>query len=250
VKQDSTVLEITIDMVVQLVLSHLTRWLQNVTFVKVEDHPIVEHFVYWKILQDAKERGSDGYLHLDKTAPYWYQAVHFSNKVTLVQYTIANTAGFKEGVSVEVYVSTKTGKPTKENHEYSAIGFNVTFAIPRPDNYNAVIVYMNVVPVDQDKKVVQPKLFDWFSREYEIEHHFITIKDTKDELALWDINEYIFTLDVPEQSRVNFTLTLDVTKPNPEFPLSYNLYYSDLKYIDYPNSYNANIRVVRNQLHL
>ncbi|KAL9653059.1 hypothetical protein ABK040_006279 [Willaertia magna] len=85
------------------------------------------------------------------------------------------------------------------------------------------------------------KPFYWFRRSYIFSTNTFTIENTGDDLAKFQTNEVVFVYNaVPEHSRVNFTITVD-SKTNQG--TIYELCYSNLKNIDFPNRNNANVVV-------
>ncbi|KAL9650568.1 hypothetical protein ABK040_004784 [Willaertia magna] len=172
--------------------------------------------------------------------PFWFATLLVEESSKILQYTFADE-DVKRSTPVVVYASTITGKPSKDNYMYMAMGQNATLSIPVPNDGQPVIMYFSIVPLEVESVKMLGKPFYWFRRSYIFSTNTFTIENTGDDLAKFQTNEVVFVYNaVPEHSRVNFTITVD-SKTNQG--TIYELCYSNLKNIDFPNRNNANVVV-------
>ncbi|KAL9653058.1 hypothetical protein ABK040_006278 [Willaertia magna] len=77
--------------------------------------------------------------------PFWFATLLIEESSKILQYTFADE-DVKRSTPVVVYASTITGKPSKDNYLYMAMGQNATLSIPVPNDGQPVIMYFCIVP--------------------------------------------------------------------------------------------------------
>jgi hypothetical protein len=138
----------------------------------------------------------------------------YKTKVALIHFNV-----MKEDpeVELEIYVSTKTGNPTMENHEYSVIGktpLQLALSRPRPYGrnfgYEYQQFYFTIIPKNEDVQVIVDQL-DFRGDTFALtpEHSIVKAKiDSGD-----NVQYNYFTLAVPNL-KSSQTALISVTTEN------------------------------------
>ncbi|KAL9642963.1 hypothetical protein ABK040_010655 [Willaertia magna] len=190
-------------------------------------------------VRDDRHEG-DTFDVISASNPYWYTTLVYGESNKLMQYTFVDS-NKKRNTPVVVYASTVTGKPTKDNHMYMAIGQNATLNMPVPKDNKPVILYINVVPLEVESAKFFGKSWEYLAETYQFTTNTFTVS-TLGGLGKFSHNDALFVYhSVPAHSKVNFTISVEEHLSNRE--LSYKLYYSTLKSINYPNCNNADVVV-------
>ncbi|KAL9643020.1 hypothetical protein ABK040_010711 [Willaertia magna] len=193
---------------------------------------------------EVREAIEDNFNEISVKNPYWFTTLFFEGvereaSLKMLQYTFVDY-NVKRSSPVVVYASTVTGKPSKDNYMYMAVGQNATINIPNQKGGQPIIMYFNVVPLEVESLPMVGKTWSFLSKTYQFTTNTFTIENTGSDLAQYVTSEGLFIYhSVPENSKVNFTISLedDFTYE----PIRYTLYYSTLKNIAYPTPYNANV---------
>ncbi|KAL9655643.1 hypothetical protein ABK040_002306 [Willaertia magna] len=195
---------------------------------------------------EAREAIDDKFDVISVKNPYWFTTLLFTEYLAeapskLLQYTFVDQK-LKRDTPVVVYASTVTGKPSKDNYMYMAIGQNATINIPNSKQSQPIVMYFSIVPLEVDSAQFVGKSWLWLSKTYQFTTSTFAIENTGSDLAQYVNTEALFVYhSVPANSKVNFTISVEdnFTHEN----VKYKLYYSTLKNIDYPTMNNANIVV-------
>jgi hypothetical protein len=187
--------------------------------------------------QEIKERD----VVVSTGKPFWYGLVSFATfggyKGHMSQYTFYDPQQFGKQ-QLAVYASTKSGKPTKNDHEFHAMGENATVAIEGDSKFYRM-VYFNIVPISEDKTTARIGNWVYMNKEYDIVDKSTTIKTVSD-FAQWPDVGGLFKVKVPAKSSVTVSVSLEDYE-RPYDGTHFTLYASSLPTIEYPNMYNADI---------